>query len=209
MIQSVGNFLNILALFAGLLTLVPLVSLLTKSKAFITLSTRLAGFSLFILTHIAHTVMWSGLLMMLIQVSAVVMRYVFGINFIWMQESITYLFAAMFLLGAGFVLVEDGHVRVDIFYSTMSENQKAFINIIGTYLFLLPVCGLILWASGGYVSASWIDLERSQDPSGIHAVFLLKSCIPAFATLMAMAGLVLAHRSVLQLLGLSSRKEAG
>lgn len=143
----------------------------------------------------ARIVMWLLLAMAFIQFGVVVMRYVFGINYIFMQESITYLHGTVFLLAAGYALITDDHVRVDIFYRAASEKKKALIDFLGTYLFLFPVCLLLLWTASPYVGNSWAVGEGSAETSGIQAVFLLKSLIPAFAILLAMAGFSIAARA--------------
>ncbi len=195
MIEIIGHILNGLAFVGAALVLLPFASLLTRSDRLAGLTARLSCVFERLISAIAHIIMWAGLAMMLIQVLSVLLRYVFGINFIWMQESIIYLFALLFLLGAGYALIKDEHVRVDVVYTTLSPRKKAMVNMLGTYLFLFPVCGLIIWAAGGYVAAAWLNQEGSQDASGIQAVFLLKSLIPAFATLLAMAGFVVAAKA--------------
>ncbi|HXI86208.1 MAG TPA: hypothetical protein VNH64_02020, partial [Parvularculaceae bacterium] len=92
-------------------------------------------------------------------------------------------------------LLTDDHVRVDIFYRGASLRKKALIDFGGCYLFLFPVCLLILWAGSPYVGQSWSVHEGSTEQSGIQAVFLLKSLIPIFAMLVAMAGFSLAARA--------------
>jgi len=136
----------------------------------------------------ARAVMWLLLAMALIQFGIVVLRYVFGINYIFMQESITYMHGAVFLLAAGYALLTDDHVRVDIFYRGAPAKRKALIDFLGTYFLLFPVCLLLLWTASPYVANSWAVGESSPEASGIAGVFILKSLIPAFAILLAMAG---------------------
>ncbi|MEM9618793.1 MAG: TRAP transporter small permease subunit [Pseudomonadota bacterium] len=143
----------------------------------------------------ARTVMWLLLAMAFIQFGVVVLRYVFGINYIFMQESITYMHGAVFLLAGGYALLTEDHVRVDIFYRGASKKKKALIDFLGTYLLLFPVCLILLWTASPYVASSWAVGEGSTETSGIQAVFLLKSLIPAFAILLAMAGFNIAARA--------------
>ena len=140
-------------------------------------------------------VMWLVLLMALVQFAVVIMRYVFGVNFIFMQESVTYMHGAVFLLAGGYALLTDDHVRVDIFYRGASERRKALIDFLGTYLFLVPVCLLILWTGSDYVAQSWSVLEGSTEQSGIQGVYLLKTLIPLFAVLLLLAGFSIAARA--------------
>jgi len=151
--------------------------------------------------RIGRYVSWLAIAMVLIQFSTVVMRYIFGISFIWMQESVVYLHATLFMMGAAYTLLHEGHVRVDIFYRTAPTLKKAMVDLAGAFVFLLPVCGLILWASTPYVINSWAMGEGSQETSGIQAVFLLKTLISAFAVLMGLQGLAMALRSFLTLRG--------
>ncbi len=139
---------------------------------------------------------WLALVMVLVQFLVVLLRYVFGLGFIWMQESIIYMHAFMFMLGAGFTLLADGHVRVDVFYRDAPRRFKAWANLLGALFLLIPVCALIVWSSWTYVIDSWIAREGSKETSGIQAVFLLKTAIPLFGGLMILQGLSLAIRSL-------------
>ena len=130
----------------------------------------------------------SVLPLFLVQLAVVLLRSVFSVSFIWLQESTLYLFGAMFLLSGGALLLMEGHVRVDIFYAKLPEKRRHLIDFLGTILFVLPLSMLIIFVSWDYVATSWAQMERSQEASGIHAVFLLKSLIPTFAVLLLFAG---------------------
>lgn len=145
--------------------------------------------------RIGRAVAWLTLAMVLVTVVVVVLRYGFSIGFIWMQESVRFMYAAAFLLGAGYTLLHDGHVRVDVFYAGMSGRGKAFVNLLGTVFFLFPVCGAILLFSWDYVINSWVQFEGSLEERGLHAVYLLKTCIWAFAVLLMLQGLATVIRS--------------
>ena len=119
----------------------------------------------------------------------VVLRYGFGIGSIALQESVMYMHAVVFMLGAAYTLREDGHVRVDIFYRQFSPKLKAIVNLLGTLLLLFPVCIFILVISWDYVASSWQLLESSREAGGLPLVFVLKSLIPAFCVLMLLQGL--------------------
>lgn len=148
-----------------------------------------------------RTVAWLTLLMVLVTFIVVVMRYVFNIGNIPMQESIIYMHSFVFLLAAGYTLKHDGHVRVDIFYRPMTERGKSIINIIGILLLLLPVSIFILWISWDYVAFSWATLEGSQEAGGIEALFILKTSLILMPTLMILQGIAELLRSILVLTG--------
>ena len=145
---------------------------------------------------VGRTTAWLVLVMMAVQFAIVVMRYVFGIHSIALQESVLYMHAMVFMLGAAWTLQHDGHVRVDIFYRKRSPRSRASVDLFGTLFLLLPVTLYILLGSLGYVSSSWAILERSPD-GGIPGVFLLKSLILAMAALLLVQGIAQLIRQTL------------
>lgn len=144
---------------------------------------------------------WMALAMVLCQFGVVLLRYVFGIGFIWLQESVLYLHGLLFLLGVGYSLLHDGHVRVDIFYRDASRRKKAWVDLFGSTFLLSPFIGLITYYSFSYVVNSWEIFEGSPDPAGIHAIFILKSAILVYCGLLGLQGLSLAAKSILILKG--------
>lgn len=132
---------------------------------------------------IARGVKWLALAMVLVQFAIVVGRYVFGIYSIAVQESVLYMHATLFMLGAAYTLQVDKHVRVDIFYARASEATRRRIDILGHLFFLIPSMLAVLWWTWPSVANSWKILEGPISVGGIEAVFLLKSLIPAFCIL--------------------------
>lgn len=147
--------------------------------------------------RVGQTVAWAALAMVLIQFLVVILRYVFGFGSILMQESVIYLHAILFLMGSGYTLLHNGHVRVDIFYRDAKDATKAKVDLIGVLVFLLPVCALIWWGSWSYIQTSWQVLEGSKETSGIHAVYLLKTVILAFVALISLQGVSVGLRALL------------
>lgn len=117
----------------------------------------------------------TGILMLLICFN-VTTRYLFNSSDAWRTELEWHLFALIFLLGAGYALKHDKHVRVDLFYAKFSEKQKAIVNFIGTLVFLLPWCAVIIYASYKYAHSSWMMNEGSPD-NGLPARYLIKFAI--------------------------------
>lgn len=128
--------------------------------------------------------------MVLIMSLVVLTRYGFDSNSIALQESVTYLHGTLFMLAAAYTLRHDGHVRVDIFYREFSPRAKAWVNCLGTLVFLWPLCAFIFFSSLHYVSESWRVWESSDQPGGLPGVFLLKTLIPTMAVLLGMQGLI-------------------
>ena len=132
---------------------------------------------------------WLCLALAVMTSAIVLLRYGFDIGWVAAQESITYLHASLFMLGAAYTLKHGGHVRVDIFYRRFSQRTCAWINSIGAIVFLLPLCLFITFISWQFVSESWAIREGSMDPGGIQGVFLLKSLIPLMAVNLMLQGM--------------------
>jgi TRAP-type mannitol/chloroaromatic compound transport system permease small subunit len=135
-------------------------------------------------TAIGRAAAWLVLVVVVLQFAVVLLRYLFDAGSNWLQESIVYAHAFAFLLAAAWVLGTNGHVRVDVFYREASPRARAWIDLLGAIFLLLPMAGLILWFSLPYVGRAWSILERSQEASGLPAVFLLKTAIPLAAALL-------------------------
>ncbi|MCG8018563.1 MAG: TRAP transporter small permease subunit [Candidatus Thiodiazotropha sp. 'RUGA'] len=151
--------------------------------------------------RLGQAISWLSLLMVLVTVAVVVLRYVFQLGWIWLQESVTFMHAALFLVGAAYTLKHEGHVRVDIIYRKFSERGRAWVDLIGTLTLLLPVCLFIFFISWDYVVKSWALFEGSREVGGLDGVFLLKSLILVMAVLLVLQGISLAVRSLSQILG--------
>jgi len=147
-------------------------------------------------TQIGRAAAWLVLVIVLLQFALVVARYLFGLGSLWLNETVIYAHATLFLLAGAWTLSVGAHVRVDIFYADASLRAKAVIDLIGALLLLLPFSLVLLWLSWPYVERSWAILEHSQEASGLPLVFALKTLIPLFAVLMALQGLAQAIRAV-------------
>jgi TRAP-type mannitol/chloroaromatic compound transport system permease small subunit len=150
---------------------------------------------------IGRTVSWLTLGVVLVCFGGVVMRYAFGIGFVWVQDAYVWLHAAAFTLAAGFTLMRDAHVRVDLIYGKASQRRRDIVDLFGVLFLLLPFVGVLTWHSWGWVSLSWRLREESANVGGLPGLFLVKACLPAFAILVGAQGLALAARCILRLSG--------
>lgn len=144
---------------------------------------------------------WGLVAAVLVCFAGVVLRYGFGIAFIWMQDLYVWLNGAAFTLGAAFALRADAHVRVDLFYRGADARTKARIEILGTALFLLPSLAVIWVYAWPAVRLSWLFGEGSQNIGGLPALYLLKSCVLGFCVLVGLQGLAQAAKAALLLAG--------
>lgn len=88
-----------------------------------------------------------------------------------------YLFSMVFLLGASYALRNDAHVRVDVLSSHLSRRTRAWIDVAGIVLFLIPFSALLIWLSWPAIESSWRVREQSPDPGGLPR-YPIKLAIP-------------------------------
>ncbi len=149
-------------------------------------------------------VSWATLLLVAVTFTDVVMRYFFNTSYVFTQELEWHIFAFIFLMGAGYTLKHDGHVRVEVFYGRLGPKGKAWVNLIGVLFFLIPSCLLFIKTGIPFVVKSFQVMEGSPDPGGIPFRFLLKGCIPAGYALILLQGISLGIDSFLGVLGLNA-----
>lgn len=152
----------------------------------------LYSFSSFVntLQNIAgKSVAWLSLAMVIGVSAVVISRSIFGFGSVATQELIAYCHAALFMLTLGYTAQAGGHVRVDIFYRQFSTRTKAWVNMLGAIVFLLPFSVFLLLSSLGMVEQSWIFMEGSNNPGGLPFVYVLKTLIPVGAGFLALYAL--------------------
>ena len=150
---------------------------------------------------IGRLVGWVTLGLVLVVFVDVVMRYMFNTSFVFIQELEWHVFGFIFLIGAGYTLLHDGHVRVDIIYQRLGARGQAWTNLIGVIFFLLPGCIMVIITSWKFMYNAWSVMEGSPDPGGIPFRFLLKGTITTGFILLTLQGLSLGIHSLFQLLG--------
>lgn len=158
--------------------------------------TRTINFIESIITWSGHLVSWLTLMMVIVTFIVVVLRYVFDIGWIALQESITYMHAMVFLIGAAYTMQQEAHVRVDILYSKLSTKNRAWIDLLGSLFLLMPMMVFITWVSWEYILNSWSVMENSREAGGLPGVYLLKSLILIMATLLILQAVVQVIRSL-------------
>lgn len=150
---------------------------------------------------IGHGVAWLTLALVLTMCGSVLARDLLGLVSQPVQDGIVWLHATVFMLGLGYTLTRDEHVRVDLLSRHWSPRRRAAVELACTALLLVPFCALLLWGSLDYVASSWRIHEASRETGGLPAVYLLKTLIPVAAGLLLLAGLARALRAALVLGG--------
>ncbi|PAV25980.1 C4-dicarboxylate ABC transporter permease [Tamilnaduibacter salinus] len=159
--------------------------------------------------HSGRLLAWLNVAMVLLTFAVVIMRYLFDQSSIFLQESVMYLHATLFMLASAYTLKHNDHVRVDILYQRMPGRGKALVDLLGTLLLMLPVVIYIALSSWGYVLDSWAILETSPESSGIPAIFLLKTLIPVMCALLFIQGGAEVLRNGAVLLGWRRKEQSG
>ena len=141
---------------------------------------------------------WLTLFMVIVTTVIVVMRYVFDAGLIWLQESLIWMHAAVFMIGAGYTLLHEDHVRVDIFYRDMTARRRAIVDLVGVIIFLLPLCGLLAFKAYDFAAISWSIHESSREPGGMPypLIPILKSIVVVMPIVVALQGISLMLRSL-------------
>lgn len=124
---------------------------------------------------IGATISWIWLLLVVIIITNVTMRYLFGEGRIEFEEIQWHLYSIGFLLGLSYCMESDDHVRVDVIYERFSLRTKAWVELFGTLFLLLPFLLLVLRYSVPFFQFSWSIGEVSDAPGGLPARWLIKS----------------------------------
>lgn len=133
---------------------------------------------------------WLVLIMVLIGAYNAVVRYLGRFTGTHLSSNLYlelqwYLFSLIFLLGAGYALKGNAHVRVDVIYSRLTRKAQAWINVIGSVLMLIPFCLFVLWMSWPAIRNSWAIREVSPDPGGLPRYHLKTVILLCFVLLLA------------------------
>jgi TRAP-type mannitol/chloroaromatic compound transport system permease small subunit len=153
-------------------------------------------------------VSWLSLAMVLVVFTDVVTRYAFRTTSGAMQELEWYLFGTLYLLAAGYTLLHDEHVRVDIMYSKLSPRRRAAVDFVLFCLFFFPSCLLVIYTAWPFVRNSWAVWEGSPDPGGLPLRWLLKSMIIVGFVLLLLQGISQSIKSFYWAMGWESPPQA-
>ncbi|WP_295802214.1 TRAP transporter small permease subunit [uncultured Microbulbifer sp.] len=151
---------------------------------------------------------WFTLAMVVTQSLVVALRYGFDTGSLALQDAVTYLHGAAFMLGLAYALQSGAHVRVDVFYRNMTPRGKAWVDAVGCLIFLLPLCTFIAVGSWHFAANSWAVQETSASADGLGGVYLLKSLMPLAAATLSLQGLSQLSRSLYTLMQVEAADSA-
>ena len=131
-----------------------------------------------IIKYLGYFTAFILIILVLLVVYDATARYLFSSGSIALQELEWHLFDIVILFGIAYTLRENAHVRVDIFYANFTEKTKAFINIISSLFFILPLSFLIIYIGIDFVALSFSQNETSSNPGGLEYRYIVKSLMP-------------------------------
>lgn len=146
-------------------------------------------------TIVGEYAAWLNVILVVLISVQVVMRYVFHINFIALEEAEWHLYGTAALFGISYGVVINNHIRVDLFYQTFSPRKKEIIELFGIVFFVLPVVTVLFTHGIQFVASAWHVNESSRSPMGLPWRWLIKSVIPASMALFGLAAISRAIRS--------------
>jgi len=155
---------------------------------------------------VGRAVSWLTTALVLLVCYDVAVRYIFKTSQPWIVELEWHFFALIFLLGAGFALKHDRHVRVDLFYAKFSKKDKALTNLVGSLVFLIPWCVLLIFFSTKYAWTSFELNEGSPDPGGLPARYLIKFSVVIGMVLLLLQAIGIVAESILTLQSTSNNE---
>ena len=150
---------------------------------------------------IGRSAAWLILATVLICAAVALGRYLLGFGRIWLQELYVVCFAVSFMLVAPLAYQSDQHIRIEVLHQRFGPRARAWIEILGCVLFLIPWLALVAWSSLPFVRLAWLVREPSAQPGGLDGIYLVKAVIPLFALLMLLQALAAIGRRLLLLMG--------
>ena len=135
------------------------------------------------------SVVWLALLIVLAEFQIVITRFIFSYEQAFMGDLVRFWYASLFLLASAYSLVDEGHVRVDVFYARFSDKRKAWTNAVGSMALGVPLCWIILtmgmWTKGSSLASPLLNFEISQSGFGMYVKYMMAGLLVIFALSMA------------------------
>ena len=153
---------------------------------------------------VGRTTSWLVLTLVLTTFSVATLRYGLNLGWIWLQELYVWMHGAIIMLGAAYTFLHDDHVRIDVFYRSMTIKSKAWINLICSFFFLLPSICAVGWFVFPYVMKSWERVEASREAGGMQGLFIWKTTMILFCLFLLLQLISTIIKSILTLLNKDS-----
>lgn len=154
-----------------------------------------------IITKIGKVAAWAGLALILVTIFDVVTRRFFVLGSTKLQELEWHFHTILFAFCIGYAYLKDAHVRIDLVRENLKERTQWWIEVFGCLFFLLPFCGLVIWFGIDFVERAYSTNEVSASATGLTHRWIIKSAIPLGFALLALAGITILLRKIVELFG--------
>ena len=151
--------------------------------------------------RIGRAVSWLNVLLILVILVQVVLRYLFSLSYVSLEELQWHLYAVGIMAGLSYALTNDTHVRLDLLHGRLRKKTRAWIDIIGLAVLVLPWCYVIIHHGLDFVAASWRVKEASASPTGLSCYYIIKSVIPVSFVLLTLAALARITKQIMVITG--------
>lgn len=151
---------------------------------------------------------WIWVVLILLIVVNVALRYFIGTNYIALEELQWHLFAVGWMIGLAYAVKLDGHVRVDVIAERLRPRTRAWIELLGLLIFVLPLCYIMLTNGWPFVERAWSIDEVSAAPGGLTNRWAIKSVILLAFGLLGLAALSRLLRVSALLFGVPAARKA-
>ena len=153
------------------------------------------------ISKIAKVAAWAGVLLIAVTIFDVVTRRFFVLGSTKLQELEWHFHVVLFAFLIGWAYLKDSHVRIDLVRERLSERAQWWIELLGVFLFLLPYCALVIYFTYDFTVRSFDTNEISASATGLTHRWIIKSAIPIGFGLLALAGIAVALRKIVELFG--------
>ena len=156
-----------------------------------------------IICVVGETAAWLNGVLIVVIIAQVVLRYVFGLGMVVLEELQWHLYATAFMVGLSYVFTKDSNIRLDILHMRFSPGTRALIELLGILLLVMPMIAVFFIHSLDFVGNAWRLGERSDAPMGLPYRWLIKSVIPISFSLLFVSAVSRALRAATFLFGIS------
>lgn len=139
---------------------------------------------------------WLNVVLVIIILVQVVLRYVFGMGLVYLEELQWHLFGVLIMFGIGYGVVVDAHIRLDLLYRRFSPRTRAAVEVCGILFMLFPLIAVVFIHGIGFVESAFRVAERSESPLGLPYRWLIKSVVPASMAFLSIAAVSRLIRSI-------------
>lgn len=160
-----------------------------------------------VLTRAGRIAAWAGVCLVAVTIFDVITRRFLVLGSTKLQEAEWHFHVILFALCLAYAYMKDTHVRIDLFRDRLPARAQWWIELAGCLLFLLPYCALVVYFSVDFAAKSFAQNEISSSATGLTHRWIIKSFIPVGFGLLALAGIAVLLRKIVELFGTAAQRQ--